>query len=110
MYRILEHQMQMVRDYLYDIAENHMDDSSVVSLLRQELMEYGIYDGDSLKWKSKDNKYEFYEYDESNNRFMRKQENTNTLRDDIFTQDNVEKTDKKKKKDDMKDLFESIEE
>ena len=48
--------------------------------------------------------------DNSNNRFMRKQENTNTLRDDIFTQDNVEKTDKKKKKDDMKDLFESIEE
>jgi hypothetical protein len=48
--------------------------------------------------------------DNSNNRFMRKQENTNTLRDDIFTQDNVEKTDKNKKKDDMKDLFESIEE
>lgn len=59
MYRILEHQMQMVRDYLYDIGENHMDDSTVVSLLRQELMEYGIYDGDSLKWKSKDNKYVF---------------------------------------------------
>ena len=54
--------------------------------------------------------YEYSEMDESNNRFMRKQENTNTLRDDIFTQDNVEKTDKKKKKDDMKDLFESIEE
>ena len=54
--------------------------------------------------------YEYSEMDNSNNRFMRKQENTNTLRDDIFTQDNVEKTDKKKKKDDMKDLFESIEE
>ena len=54
--------------------------------------------------------YEYSEMDESNNRFMRKQENTNTLRDDIFTKDNVEKTDKKKKKDDMKDLFESIEE
>ena len=54
--------------------------------------------------------YEYSEMDESNNRFMRKQENTNTLRDDIFTQDNVEKTDKNKKKDDMKDLFESIEE
>lgn len=54
--------------------------------------------------------YEYSEMDNSNNRFMRKQENTNTLRDDIFTQDNVEKTDKKNKKDDMKDLFESIEE
>ena len=54
--------------------------------------------------------YEYSEMDNSNNRFMRKQENTNTLRDDIFTQDNVEKTDKNKKKDDMKDLFESIEE
>ncbi len=54
--------------------------------------------------------YEYSEMDNSNNRFMRKQENTNSLRDDIFTQDNVEKTDKKNKKDDMKDLFESIEE
>jgi hypothetical protein len=48
--------------------------------------------------------------DDSNSRFMRKQENTNTLRDDIFTQDDEEKSDNKKKKDDMKDLFESIEE
>ena len=53
--------------------------------------------------------YEYSEMDKSNNRFMRKQENTNTLRDDIFTQDNVEKQDKKKKKEEG-DLFESTEE
>ena len=54
--------------------------------------------------------YEYSEMDDSNSRFMRKQENTNTLRDDIFTQDDGEKSNNKKKKDDMKDLFESIEE
>ena len=55
--------------------------------------------------------YEYSELDNSNNRFMRKQENTNTLKDDIFTQVNTEDNNKKKNKgDDMKDLFESIEE
>ena len=55
--------------------------------------------------------YEYSEMDDSNTRFMRKQENTNTLKDDIFTQVNTEENNKKKKKgDDMKDLFESTEE
>ena len=55
--------------------------------------------------------YEYSEMDDSNTRFMRKQENTNTLKDDIFTQVNTEENNKKNKKvDDMKDLFESIEE
>ena len=49
--------------------------------------------------------YEYSELDNSNNRFMRKQENTNTLRDDIFTVDNTEITKKEKKKE-MNDLFE----
>jgi len=49
--------------------------------------------------------YEYSELDNSNNRFMRKQENTNTLRDDIFTLDNTE-TNKKEKKKEMNDLFE----
>ena len=58
--------------------------------------------------------YNYDEYssqDESNDRFMRKQENTNTLKDDnIFTQVNVEETNKKQKKKDMSgDLFESTE-
>lgn len=55
--------------------------------------------------------YEYSELDESNSRFLRKQENTNNLRDDIFTQVNIEENNKKKKKgDDMKDLFESTKE
>ena len=55
--------------------------------------------------------YEYSEMDDSNTRFMKKQENTNTLKDDIFTQVNTEDNNKKKKKgDDMKDLFESTEE
>jgi len=52
--------------------------------------------------------YEYSDLDESNNRFMRKQENTNTLKDDIFAQVNNDKPDNKKKKEDTKDLFESI--
>ena len=57
------------------------------------------------------NYHEYSEQDESNDRFMRKQENTNTLKDDIFTQVNTEENNKKKKKeDDTRDLFESIEE
>ena len=55
--------------------------------------------------------YEYSEMDDSNTRFMKKQENTNTLKDEIFTQVNTEDNNKKKKKgDDMKDLFESTEE
>ena len=55
--------------------------------------------------------YEYSEMDDSNARFMKKQENTNTFRDDIFTQVNTEENNKKKKEgDDMKDLFESTEE
>ena len=55
--------------------------------------------------------YEYSEMDDSNARFMKKQENTNTFRDDIFTQVNTEENNKKTKKgDDMKDLFESTEE
>mgnify|MGYP002517532613 CR=1 FL=1 len=55
--------------------------------------------------------YEYSEMDDSNTRFMKKQENTNTLKDDIFTQVNTEENNKKKKNgDDMKDLFESTEE
>lgn len=55
--------------------------------------------------------YGYYEYsklDDSNDRFMRKQENTNTLRDDIFAQ--VDNEPKKKEKKDEGNLFESIEE
>lgn len=53
--------------------------------------------------------YEYSELDESNNRFMRKQENTNMLKDNIFTQTNTE-SDKKDKKNLQNDLFESIDE
>jgi len=51
--------------------------------------------------------YEYSELDESNNRFMRKQENTNMLKDNIFTHTNTE-SDKKDKKNLQNDLFESI--
>lgn len=53
--------------------------------------------------------YEYSELDESNNRFMRKQENTNMLKDNIFTQVN-EESNKKDKKNLQNDLFESIDE
>ena len=52
--------------------------------------------------------FEYSELDNSNNRFMRKQENTNTLRDDIFTVSNNENNKNEKKKE-MNDLFESVE-
>ena len=57
--------------------------------------------------------YGYFEYsnlDKSNDRFIRKQENTNTLRDDIFTQVNTDNKDSKPKSNDTRDLFESIEE
>ena len=53
--------------------------------------------------------YEYSEMDESNNRFMRKQENTNMLKDNIFTQTN-EESNKKDKKNLQNDLFESVDE
>ena len=43
--------------------------------------------------------FEYSELDSSNDRFMRKQENTNSLRDDIFGQDNKDNVNKQKKKD-----------
>lgn len=48
--------------------------------------------------------YEYSEMDESNKRFMRKQENTNSLRDTIFNQTNIEEDTKDNKQED-KTLF-----
>ena len=45
--------------------------------------------------------YEYSEMDESNNRFMRKQENTNSLRDTIFNQTNTDKDKEDKKLNDQ---------
>lgn len=52
--------------------------------------------------------YEYTEMDNSNNRFLRKQENTNMLKDNIFNQENV--VDNKNEKNQQHDLFESINE
>lgn len=51
--------------------------------------------------------FEYSELDSSNDRFMRKQENTNSLRDDIFGQDNKDNVNKQKKKDSEGSLFEN---
>lgn len=53
--------------------------------------------------------YEYSEMDESNDRFMRKQESTNSLRDTIFDVQNFDNDNKpKKKKDEESDLFKDI--
>ena len=53
--------------------------------------------------------YEYSEMDESNDRFMRKQESTNSLRDTIFDVQNFDNDNKpKKKKNEESDLFKDI--
>ena len=49
--------------------------------------------------------YEYSEMDESNNRFMRKQENTNSLRDTIFNNQDEQIDNKKNNKTGEQDLF-----
>ena len=54
--------------------------------------------------------YEYSELDESNERFMRKQENTNMLKDNIFTTQSNNESNNKTKKNNQGDLFEQVNE
>ena len=54
--------------------------------------------------------YEFSDLDNSNYRFMRKQENTNALKDTIFNNINNEENKSKDNENIQKDLFENIDE